>query len=265
MKKTQRKRRFIGVEFTLGEIPKEELDTLRIGAGFIDDKFQIRIKTDKQKIQTNGVKGFLRESKPGFNLKKVYHKSNSGSLEPTAYLEGIERVFAIDTNQRKMLGNTYSVGVVSGVQVKPNDKGLLDIEAKVIDYLPQIGRQEKLENKNWKLFIENYLSVPENRKVSTGIIVDSDLGSIDKYNSKSLPIYENYFLPENIELIYASADTKNDTIINKLISFSDEESTKYLNELEMELVKTMEKLRVDLIGKNPTLVEEVNAFFDKRL
>ncbi len=265
MKRSKKKKRLIGVEFTLDGIPKVELNTLQIGAGFIDGRFQVRIKTEKQEISTNAVRGFQREGKPGFNLKKIYHRSSSNSMEHTAYLEGFDTLYAVDTNQKQIMGETYSVGVVAELQWKIKEHGFFDIDASVLDYFPWIGKEDKLENRNWMTFIERYLMEQKHATIKAGIIVDSDLGLIDRYNSRSLPIYKNFYLPENIELIYASADIKNDTIINHLISFCDEVSTGGLKEMEVAIYQQVESLRNQLIVENPDHVDEIKAFYENRL
>lgn len=54
-----------------------------------------------------------------------------------------------------------------------------------------------------------------------GVIVDSNLGDIDKYNSREKPLFGNEYIPPNVTLIYASADKK-DSIANKLIWLCDD-------------------------------------------
>jgi hypothetical protein len=230
-KKDKVKRRLIGVELTLDAIPKEELASLRFGFGFIDGKLRVRIETDKRIVSTNAIKGFRKENKVGFNLKKSYHKTNSDSLEPNAFLEGVDKVFAIDTNSKLIHGQKFFIGVISTLQAEIKDNGFADIQAVAVDYFCSQQECDKPENRNWKLFIEKYISDPSNTSFKTAIVVDSDLGLIDRFNSREVPIYADFFLPENVYLIYASADLKNDSIVNQLIAFCDEQATQCLSEL----------------------------------
>ncbi len=54
-----------------------------------------------------------------------------------------------------------------------------------------------------------------------GIVVDSDLDILQKINAREEPIFDDFFIPENVTLIYASADSGKETLINKLIRATD--------------------------------------------
>ncbi|MBL0742625.1 hypothetical protein [Chryseolinea lacunae] len=264
MKKENIKERFIGVEFRLDEITKEELSSLQIGFGLIDGALTVVLKTDDREILTNAIRGYQRKNKPGFNLKKIYHKSNSGSLEPQSFLKDTDAIFAIDTNEKRIGKVHMSVGVVAGLELKAGENGTFNINATVKDYIhfQDSHHVEKNENRSWKTFIENYNRFEENRSLKTTIVVDSDLGLLDKYNNRNLPIYQDFFLPPNISLVYASADVSNDTIINKMITFCDEESSRSLKDVEKELYKTFHLLRDSLIKKHPDKASEIISFFE---
>ena len=54
-----------------------------------------------------------------------------------------------------------------------------------------------------------------------GIITDYDLLHHHSYNHKTKELTPNFLLPNNVELIYASADKKNDSIKNRMIHLAD--------------------------------------------
>jgi len=59
-------------------------------------------------------------------------------------------------------------------------------------------------------------------KAKTLAVVDHDLGSIPAYNKRSIPVLGNEFLPQQMELIYASDATgAAESISNKMISKCD--------------------------------------------
>jgi hypothetical protein len=70
-------------------------------------------------------------------------------------------------------------------------------------------------------------SIRENTKV--GMIVDSDLGNLDSYNTQKMPVCSGQMLPNNVTLIYASSDNKNDSIVNRIIAIADEASSLVLD------------------------------------
>jgi hypothetical protein len=54
------------------------------------------------------------------------------------------------------------------------------------------------------------------------------LGNLPTYNTRSIPIYSDFYLPQNFELIYASADKgKREYLVNALIA-TGEKMAKFL-------------------------------------
>jgi len=63
-------------------------------------------------------------------------------------------------------------------------------------------------------------------------VVDHNYGSIAKYNSGEMPIIDDFFMPTNVKLIYASADAgTNEFIPNKLIAVCDKEAKSCLENI----------------------------------
>lgn len=68
-----------------------------------------------------------------------------------------------------------------------------------------------------------------------GVVVDSDLGNINDYNHRRKPVFETTHLRPNTQLIYASADTGKDSILNKTLDAADSAATLLLNEVKKGL------------------------------
>jgi hypothetical protein len=62
-----------------------------------------------------------------------------------------------------------------------------------------------------------------------GVVTDSSLGKHAAINRRELPFWRNRFLPARWDILYASADKKNDSILNKMINACDAEATEMLN------------------------------------
>jgi hypothetical protein len=78
------------------------------------------------------------------------------------------------------------------------------------------------ERYGWKRFIETIVKADDfNPEYTYGIVVDSELGLLPKINAREEPVFEDYFLPSNVSLIYASADTGEDYFYNQLIRSTD--------------------------------------------
>jgi hypothetical protein len=173
-----------------------------------------------------------RESRP-----KVVSYSDS-SITPSEnanhVLKNFEYLSAIDTNTRTINGRLISVSIIclgrwinEGEQTKFSFYPHLYMD--IFDYI------EKPERHAWCEFIklivkgENYEGDD-----NFGIIVDSELGDIPDINNRTIPLYEEFYLPEKMSLIYASSD-KSDTVQNYIIKKCDQLSTERINYLEKNL------------------------------
>ena len=87
-----------------------------------------------------------------------------------------------------------------------------------------------MELETWKVVVEHLQTIiPADKKV--GIIVDSELGLLSLYNNQDEPIVDDWYLPGNYQLLYATAD-KSDDWCNKLIRICDKTATTRLNEMQ---------------------------------
>jgi hypothetical protein len=57
-----------------------------------------------------------------------------------------------------------------------------------------------------------------------GLIVDSDLENLERYNNRELPVYGDFYLPQNMKFIYASSEIASETYTNMMIALADKES-----------------------------------------
>lgn len=64
------------------------------------------------------------------------------------------------------------------------------------------------------------------------IIIDTELGKINEFNARKLPIFGSIFLPKRMQLTYASADVGAELLSNQLIRSADKSATICLEELE---------------------------------
>lgn len=230
--KISRKPRFIGLQFNLDNISPEELKTLQIKPIINSLGIQALIKTDKRIIETNSVEGYRKESKPGFVLKNSNFVSNSSKMGIVSNIIEHDVIVGIDTNTRNINGEIKHVGVAA--QIIENDQGLSFLI--IMDFLLH-GEFEKPENENWKNLIL-YIIDHDNFSPASkyGIIVDSDLGNIPAYNKREKAIVDDFILPKNFELIYASADISNDSLINMLITACDKYAGLTLDNIEKNCI-----------------------------
>lgn len=148
-------------------------------------------------------------------------------------------IFAVDTNTELIKDNLISVCCVTLCNIK---KGLKDDLAlfwtgKMIEYR---NIKEKQELVTLVEVIKMITSNPDfNETNKLGIVIDSELDNLFRINNQEIPIFDNFFLPKNIELIYASADVGKDFLPNILISHCDKEAKEILNLIKKDPGETM--------------------------
>ena len=152
-------------------------------------------------------------------------------------LEKFDRIFAIDTNTKVIKGESISVCCIVLCKLTRDKSNLFIAEFAPVHCLEFRNIQGAAENIAWMKAIQLITTNPfYNMNLKFGIIVDSDLGNIPFYNNRSKPICSDFYLPPNIELIYASTDVGKEYLVNKLISLCENDATKLLEDIILNKV-----------------------------
>jgi hypothetical protein len=94
------------------------------------------------------------------------------------------------------------------------------------------------ETIGWHLLItEIFPKYPDLKDKKICLLVDSDLGLLDQINRRISPYYDSFFLPENIDLAYASSDSAGNAL-NLLIKMCDRISS--------DICKSIKKINITL-------------------
>ncbi len=193
----------------------------RNGIGEISDKHMISIAESYER----GGKApkILREDR--YPLRSI-----SFSPDPIVY----DRYFAIDTSYVQV--GKYLMCATSCLSVEQhlNKSGQLNkgdqldiLQVPRLIFLAKPG--SKPERYGWAKVIEATLRYEKyNKEWKYGIVVDSDLDELPKINSGEDTVNDNLYLPDNMSLIYASADVGKEHFLNKLIKATDMVASKTL-------------------------------------
>jgi len=83
------------------------------------------------------------------------------------------------------------------------------------------------------LIAQRFEQEPSKKRI--GFIVDSELGKIRDINYRKIPLIDNYYLPKNFELMYATdASGSEEYIPNRLIRYCDSNSKKVLANIQRD-------------------------------
>lgn len=172
-----------------------------------------------------------RPKGPKILNQQEFKRSSHFTVDNTEVLKCYEQVWGVDTNHRDVFSQSANVTAVTVCD--SNGSG---------DYYPVLaivfGKVKcNPELYGWRKFIEFIMRLDGYEPLKRyALIVDSELGDIEFFNSRKKPIHADFFLPDNWDLIYASSDVGKENILNKVIACSDKTSNKVI-----ELMSTLEK------------------------
>jgi hypothetical protein len=136
-------------------------------------------------------------------------------------------VCAVDTNTKTKDGQKISVCSILGYK-KTSTSIPIEIENTFALTVP-FENVEKAENYGWYLALKKIEELYPTlcRKMKIALVVDADLGEHPAYNCREKPFFVNVYLPENVQLVYASSDVGKDEILNKLMQTVDKMSNTF--------------------------------------
>lgn len=179
-------------------------------------------------------KGYIRNSGKEKIVSKTFANNGMAHFSQQNHiLENFNSIAAIDTNNYKFSGRNLAIAApyfcknLKETAYKPTEA--VSMPFFIIENI-QPGLNAEVVG--WHLFIKHIIPILNLKKwEKLALVVDSELGKHKAMNNRNLPYYSNYFLPENVTLIYASADTGNDPL-NKLIKECDKSSKKYFKQIQ---------------------------------
>ena len=154
-------------------------------------------------------------------------------INPDFPILNFEHLIAVDTNTTMIDGEKVSIAAVAYSKQldKTGEEVALSVPQLVssYEYRNIEGNEERLV---WKEIIEAMERADQYKAGKVALIVDSDLGNHSKYNQRELPIYDDFFLPERVTLLYGSADTGMEIMANRMIRFCDKRAAYIMNALK---------------------------------
>ena len=168
----------------------------------------------------------LTQGYPRKKNDKVLVKGNQSSewvMHPDTLLLDYDHIFIIDTNTFSMHETRVNIAcVLYGFADREGDTANLQYgPLTILEFWDNKGSAEKL---GWYMLIESIEDKPEYFPGKIGIVVDSELDKLDSYNERNTPYFEDHFLPEGMEFIYATADSGSN-YLNKLMRLCDKNAS----------------------------------------
>lgn len=192
--------------------PKRHLDYL---VGEIDGTFSI-----------HAGRGYLRAN-------GNYKTTLSVPIDITCFsdvlydqLSRFESIYAIDTNKREFpeFALTASCAFHIHLEYKENNRW-----QAIFSRLPAIIRSANQGNPEVGAWVAIIEALSPKVRGMMALVVDSELGDLPLFNARAKPIFENFYLPPNVQLIYASAERDSSSPLNKAMKMCDDDANAILD------------------------------------
>jgi hypothetical protein len=206
---------------------------------------------DKDKMEFMGLTIDGRLIKPDVTFSQIHYAGQSGKEKVITRIQdkvipnegdlmkylssSFDLIIAVDTNTKVIAGETVSVTGVGHccVQATP-DPNVYNVEfpwhgAVLFRNCPNELPSEKF---GWMTVMREANRDPRNSLKRFAIVTDYDLDNHSLYNSKKIPIFRDFYLPDNFVLMYGRGDGPTQNLLNHVVRQCDKESTELLKEIE---------------------------------
>lgn len=207
---------------------------------------------DKDKMELMGLALDGRRIKPDVTFSQTHYIGESGKEKVLSRVQdkvipnegdlirhlssSFDLIIAVDTNTKVIESEAVSVsGVIHCVVQATPDPGRYNVVfpshgAILFRNCPSELPSEKF---GWMTVMQNINRDPLNRIKKYAIITDHDLGNHTLYNNKKLPIFRDFYLPDNFILMYGS-DRSQQNLLTYLIKQCDKKSADALKAFEQD-------------------------------
>lgn len=224
----KKKQRSLGITVDMGKAVRAQIEVAPNGQIIMKDADREGERLNP--VNANMTVSYERDNKAPKVLVDIPMNLSNLSFDMGYHLKNYDLIFAIDTNTKEIGNQKYSASAIVLCKLKQHAGRLEALYSP--HHIFRFKNVELPEKIGWVNLIKGIMDNPqysENLKVA--IIVDSDYGNLAKYNSRELPIINNVYLPKNMTLIYASADSGAENLPNKLIYMCDKVAKETLEEL----------------------------------
>ena len=202
----------------------EEGDSIKVGWSKKEQRVSIKVIRDGQGVSARSITRtvfYERKNKPKILNQIISYSSKNFSVSDEQAIRQYRQVWSVDTNTKEVFG--YKLNITGICALNPEGTG----EIEEIALLFSGGAEGSSELYNLALFLKFLV---HNKIVNEGeeyaIIMDAEFGKKDKYNRSEEPIYANFCLPKNFTLLYATADSGQESQLIKAIRASDRLATR---------------------------------------
>jgi hypothetical protein len=184
---------------------------------------------------------------------------NAAMLDIHMYLhKNFKELWVIDTNTGEIDGETFSVSTIvqcltGRATIREDVSGTkLGMDFREFGNFFSRGRSPDNAEKVGIAGLIRFITRDPNYSPLDrfAIVTDHDLDKHVQYNARKIPIYGDFYLPSNFELLFATADSPNDNLLTKLINICDRDAKRNFQQMRQTKIATIGNAKVP-IGQLP--------------
>lgn len=220
----------ISVEFEPGDMPVSA-SILKNGDFVFLDREGRSIKPKKM------VREMSHDRTKGAKVRtRANLQDGAGVIGGLSQLSSYDVIFAIDTNSVDIGGEFIAVSGFLPFSIRKREgEYFLELGEKSVQIYEFHGLTLKPELfAIFKLISDIERNAP-NGISRIGIITDSELGSLEAFNTRTTPIIGEAYLPEQYRLMYASTDTGWE-VTNKVLRLCDSAAASHIEDIKAKVL-----------------------------
>ena len=168
-------------------------------------------------------------------INRVHDKVIPNEADLMRYLSSFDLIIAVDTNTKVIGGEAVSVSgfVHCIVQNTPDpDKYQVNFPLQGVILFRNCPKELSAEKFGWLTVMRKAIYESLNKEQSLALVTDHDLNALISYNSKQIPIFRDFYLPNNFIFMYGRGDGPSQNLLNYVVKLCDKKATDILKEIE---------------------------------
>jgi hypothetical protein len=163
-------------------------------------------------------------------------QDSAGVVGGLSHLSSYDVIFAIDTNSVEIGGEFIAVSGFLPFSVRRREgEYFFELGEKSVQIYEFHGLTFKPELFAISKLISDLDKHSPNGIPRIGIITDSELGSLEAFNTRTAPLIGEAYLPDQFTLMYASTDTGWE-VINKVLRLCDSAAASHIDDIKAEVL-----------------------------
>lgn len=168
-------------------------------------------------------------------INRVHDKVIPDEADFMKYLASFDLIIEVDTNTKIIGGETVSVsGVVHCIAQNTPEPNRYQVSFphQGVILFKNCPRELPPEKFGWLMVMQKTIRESLNKLQRFALVTDHDMDKLISYNSKQVPIFRDFYLPDNFIFMYGRGDGPTQNLLNYVVKLCDKKSIDILKEID---------------------------------